>query len=341
MTDPSDELRAFRVSPGDAGDRLDRFLARVAGLSRARVQQLMAQGHVLVAGHPVRPSRLVRVGEAVMVRIPPPVSPTLEPEPIPLDVLYEDEALVVLNKPAGIPVHPGTGRPRGTLVNALLHRYPDLPGIGGVERPGIVHRLDQDTSGVLVVARTEAAHQALSRQFQGRRVRKRYLALAHGRVARDAGRVDLPIGRHETDRKRMGVRTRRGREARTAYRVLRRWPDRTLLEVSLETGRTHQIRVHLSAIGHPVVGDRVYGGRRERRTEGREPRGRRRAPRPRAGLGAPGMSEGAPGRAPRAARQMLHAWQLGFHHPVTGAWLEFTAPIPEDFARLAGPVPDP
>jgi 23S rRNA pseudouridine1911/1915/1917 synthase len=304
------DIRNFIVSESDAGQRLDAFLAGASGLSRARVQRLIADGQVLVAGRPQKPGHRVSAGEHIQLRIPPATPLALTPEAIPLDILHEDDDLLVLNKPAGMVVHPGAGRPTGTLVHALLAHCGSLPGIGGVERPGIVHRLDRDTSGVLVVAKTEAAHQSLSRQFKARIVAKRYLALVHGDVRQDSGRIEAAIGRREHDRKRMGVRARGGREARTAYWVIRRLPDLTVLALGLETGRTHQIRVHLSHIGHPVVGDQVYGGRRERRC-----------------AGTTGL---------RAERQMLHAWRLGFQHPRSGAWLEFTAPVPEDFLRLAG-----
>jgi 23S rRNA pseudouridine1911/1915/1917 synthase len=304
------DVRQFIVAPTDAGRRLDAFLARVSGLSRARVRDLIERAAVLVAGHPQKPRRAVRAGERVTLAIPDPEPLALTPEPIPLDVLYEDEHLLVLNKPAGLVVHPGAGRATGTLVHALLAHCRDLPGIGGVERPGIVHRLDRDTSGAMVVAKSETAHRSLSAQFKSRVVRKRYVALVHGVMRKDAGRIEAAIGRREHDRKRMGVRSRGGREARTAYRVLRRFADMTLVEASLETGRTHQIRVHLAHIGHPVIGDAMYGGRRERRS--------------------------ATSDQARAERQMLHAWRLGFRHPETGAWLEFTAPIPEDFRALAG-----
>jgi 23S rRNA pseudouridine1911/1915/1917 synthase len=316
------DLREFLVDPADAGQRLDVFVARVSGLSRARVHALISAGAVHVTGHPQKPRYAVKSGERVTVAIPPAEPLALTPEPIPLQILYEDEHLLVLNKPAGLVVHPGAGRATGTLVHALLAHCPNLPGIGGVERPGIVHRLDRDTSGVMVVAKSEAAHQSLSLQFKNRIVRKRYLALVHGEVRQEAGRIEAAIGRREHDRTRMGVKTAGGRMARTAYRVLRRLPGMTLVELGLETGRTHQIRVHLAHIGHPVVGDEVYGGRRERR-------------------GAAGV--------PPAPRQLLHAWWLGFRHPVHGEWLEFAAPIPADFATaasldladLSNPVPDP
>jgi len=303
-----EQLHEYAARAEDAGERLDRFLARASGLSRARIQRLIDDGEVLVDGHPAKPSALVGAGQRVRLRIPPVLPTALRPEAIPLDILFEDEALVVLNKPAGLVVHPGAGCATGTLVHALLFHCPHLPGIGGVERPGIVHRLDRETSGVMVVAKTAAAHQALSRQFKERIVRKRYLALAHGRLEREVGRIEAPIGRRAADRKRMGVRRDGGREARTAYRVLRRYADMTLVELSLETGRTHQIRVHLAHVGHPVVGDRVYGGRQERRAE----------------------------RGGAVERQMLHAWRLAFRHPESGAWLEFTAPPPADFLAAAG-----
>jgi 23S rRNA pseudouridine1911/1915/1917 synthase len=307
------DLREFIVSQTDAGQRLDVFLAGVSGLSRARIQGLIAGEHVLVGGRPQKPRHRVSAGEAIQLCIPPATPLDLVPEAIPLDVLHEDDDLIVLNKPAGMVVHPGAGRTSGTLVHALLAHCKILPGIGGAERPGIVHRLDRDTSGVLVVAKTEAAHQSLSRQFKERVVKKQYLALVHGAVRQDSGRIEAAIGRREHDRKRMGVREHGGRQARTAYQVIRRLPGMTVLGLDLETGRTHQIRVHLSHIGHPVVGDQVYGGRRERRHGGSE--------------------------EPRAQRQMLHAWRLGFHHPRTGNWREFTAPIPDDLRRLAGPLP--
>ena len=306
-------LREFLVTRAEAGQRLDAYLARVSGLSRARIQRLIVAGHVLVEGHPQKSHHRVSASERIHLRIPPATPLSLAPEAIPLDILSEDDDLLVVNKPAGMVVHPGAGRITGTLVHALLAHCKSLPGIGGVERPGIVHRLDRETSGVLVVAKTEVAHQALSRQFKGRLVKKRYLALVHGEVRQDSGRIEAAIGRREHDRKRMGVRQEGGREARTAYRIVRRLSAMTLLELDLETGRTHQIRVHLSHINHPVVGDQMYGGRRERRRA------------------ASGLL--------RADRQMLHAWRLGFHHPRTGAWLEVTAPIPEDFLRLSGPIP--
>jgi len=288
------------------------FVSGLSGLSRARVQRLIDEGHVLVGGRPQKAHHRVNAGERIRLHVPPATPLQLTPECIPLDILHEDDDLIVLNKPAGMVVHPGAGRRTGTLVHALLAHCESLPGIGGVERPGIVHRLDRDTSGVLVVAKTGAAQQSLSGQFKARMVKKQYLALVHGEVRQEQGRIEAAIGRREHDRKRMGVRVRNGRDARTIYQVLRRLPGMTLLALDLETGRTHQIRVHLAHIGHPVIGDQVYGRRRERRLA---------------------SSDGIV-----VERQMLHAWRLGFYHPTTAAWVEFTAPVPNDFLRLAGPI---
>ena len=300
-----DEVRTFRVPADAAGERLDRFLAASSGLTRARIQALIAGGQVRVGGALRKAGALLRGGQQIILTLPPPEPSNLSPEPIPLDVLYEDADLLVINKPAGLVTHPAAARRTGTVVNALLHHCPDLRGIGGVERPGLVHRLDKDTSGCLVVAKTEAAHEGLSRQFRARQVRKTYLALVRGSLREKSGRITVPIGRDRRDRKKMGVRTARGREAATAFRVLRDLPGATLLEVTLETGRTHQIRVHLAHLGHPVVGDALYGGSRERRAR-----------------------EG--GGGPVAPRQLLHAWRIAFTHPRTGAAVAVEAPPPAD-----------
>lgn len=291
----------FEVEAPAAGRRLDVFVAeRLPGVSRARLQGLIAAGHVSVEpagkGPRIRPSYRVRTGERIMVEIPPAEPTPLRPEAIPLDLVYEDGELLVVNKPPGLTVHPGAGRSSGTLVHAVLAHCPDLPGIGGALRPGIVHRLDKDTSGLIVVAKTEAALRALQTQIQSRRARRDYLALVHGAVTQREGTVDAPVGRDPRHRTRMAV-TVSGRRAVTHYRAAERFSDATLLEVRLETGRTHQIRVHCASIGHAVVGDRVYG----RRTN-------------RWGLD----------------RQALHAYRLSFAHPSSGADLRFTAPLPAD-----------
>ena len=291
-----------------AGLRLDRYLSSATGLPRSQIQRLIRSRSVLVEGHHTKASALVHPGQRISITIPPPQSSALTPEPIPLEILYEDTEIIVLNKPAGLVVHPAPGHPGGTLVHGLLHHCPELPGIGGERRPGIIHRLDKDTSGVMVVAKTDAAMRSLAGQFKGRRVKKTYLAMVNGEVKQTEARVATEIGRHERDRKRMAVRTKKGRMAVTTYRVMKRLDGFTLLQVHPETGRTHQIRVHLSAIGHPVVGDKVYGGRKDRKSGVRGAR-----------------------CEVRAERQLLHSWKLGLFHPKTDSWMEFEAPPPADF----------
>ncbi|HXE32059.1 MAG TPA: RluA family pseudouridine synthase [Terriglobales bacterium] len=309
--------------------RLDRFLAaQLPEWSRTRLQALIEVGAVRVNGAPAsRASLALSQGARVEVDFPPPPPSELVPEPIPLNVLYEDEDLVAINKPAGLVVHPGAGRRTGTLVNALLHHFGTLSAHGGADRPGIVHRLDRGTSGVLVVARNDFAHQRLARQFHDRTVRKTYNALVHGLLP-SKGNIDLPIGRDPRRRARMSTRRRvNSREAHTSYRVVRRFPEAAAspqppqrliyswLEVALHTGRTHQIRVHLAALGHPIVGDKMYG-----------------AP---ALLAGPGTLAGT-----GAPRVMLHAARLELTHPRTGAALAFTAPLPAEitgFLQQLGP----
>ncbi|MGQ9666781.1 MAG: RluA family pseudouridine synthase [Anaerolineae bacterium] len=311
---PTEEERTFTVPAEAAGMRLDKFLAvRLRDVSRARIQQWIEEGHVTVNGRPARPSTRLDAGQAVRVLILPPAESRILPEPIPLDILYEDEALLVINKPAGMVVHPAAGHTSGTLVNALLARFPEWAALDWWEseedeeeageefpRPGIVHRLDKDTSGLLVVAKTAEARRALQAQFQARQVGKTYLALVHGMPSAPAGLIDAPLGRDPRQRKRMAV-VSDGRPAVTAYRVLEPLGEYALLEVMPKTGRTHQIRVHLAFIGHPVVGDEVYGRRRGR-------------------LSCP--------------RQFLHAAQLAFRHPITGQLLEFSAPLPPDLLAV-------
>lgn len=295
-----EETITLYTSPDDAGDRLDRFVSRtVIDLSRSYVQQLIAEGRVTVDGRMARSSLTLRGGERVLVTVPPPQPTTLEPEAIPLQIVYEDADIVIVDKPAGMVVHPAPGHVGGTLANALLARYPDMQVNGGI-RPGIVHRLDQDTSGLLVVARNDRAMQALTAQQRARTMLKLYLTVVEGRFKEPEGTIDAPIGRHPADRLRMTV-TPGGRPARTHYRVLEQLGNYSLLEVRLETGRTHQIRVHMLHRNRPVLGDQTYGGRKAR---------------PSFGL----------------TRQFLHAHRLGFHHPSDGAWREFVSPLPPDLA---------
>ena len=294
------------------GQRLDRTLAeRLTGESRASLQRLMRAGRVSIAGRPVRPSDRVRGGERVEIDRPASEPSAIVPQDLPLAILHEDADLLVLDKPAGLSVHPGAGRRSGTLVNALLHHCHDLSGIGGVERPGIVHRLDKDTSGVLVVAKNDLAHRSLAAQFKARTVEKVYEALVWGRPRTDRGVIDAAIARHPTARTRMAVRPE-GRPSRTAYRVVFSRGPVSFLEVRPETGRTHQIRVHLSSAGHPIVGDRLYGGQRA---------GSVTVPRLReALLSYTGLA--------------LHARRLAFAHPRSGERLEFEAARPKDLQAL-------
>jgi 23S rRNA pseudouridine1911/1915/1917 synthase len=293
----------FRVAPASAGVRLDRLLGTMPGVgSRSQAKQLVDAGRVHVDGAVRKAGHVVRSGETVEVTLPPPEPTTLEPEPLPLVLLYEDDDLIALDKPPGIVVHPAPGARRGTVVNALVHRFGTLTGLAP-ERPGIVHRLDRDTSGVLLVARTHQALEGLARQFRERTLHKRYLAIVYGRLEPRAGLIDRPVGRHPQERKRMSVHSRRGRTARTRWEVVERLPGATLVRLFPETGRTHQLRVHLAALGHAVVGDRLYAPRRSS-----------------ASFGAP--------------RQALHAEQIGFAHPRTGAAMVIRSPLPPDLENL-------
>lgn len=284
-----------------AGLRIDQFVVtHLPSLSRARAQALLKSGHITLNGVAAKASARLRVGDFVRVIEPPAIPAGIEAQDIPLDVIFEDDDFIVINKPAGLVVHPAAGNRDGTLVNALLHHCKELSGVGGVERPGIVHRLDKDTTGCLVAAKNDAAHRALVRQFAGRSVNKIYLALVSGRFAKLSGEVNAPIGRHPVNRKKMAV-IERGRPSRTGWRVLRDLPSGALVECTLHTGRTHQIRVHLKHLGHPLLGDEVYGKR---------------------------------GDFPR---QMLHAWKLAFAHPRTGKPVDFQSPIPPDFVQAGVP----
>jgi 23S rRNA pseudouridine1911/1915/1917 synthase len=309
---------------GAADQRLDRWLASVLPeLSRSRIKALIEAGEASRDGTVTRdPSEPVRPGATYRLGLPPPAPATPAAQAIPLTVLYEDAALIVIDKPAGLVVHPAPGNPEGTLVNALLaHCGASLAGIGGEARPGIVHRLDKDTSGVMVVAKTEQAHHVLSAAFARRDLERAYLALVWGVPATSEGRIEAPIGRHPVDRKRMAV-VPKGKPAATRWRLLRTFGTAAaLLECRLETGRTHQIRVHLAHIGHPLVGDPAYLRRLPAASRGLEP-----------GLRA---------RLTGFPRQALHAATLGFAHPVTGAALRFDSPLPPDLAALLERLADP
>lgn len=296
-------MREYRITVEESHPRVDVFLAGRAelGLSRSRIRALIDEGYVTLNGSVPKPGQAVNPGDVIVVQVPDPEPVQLVPEPIPLDIVYEDEDVVVVNKPRGLVVHPAAGHWTGTLVHALLEKVDDLEGIGGKLRPGIVHRLDKDTTGLLVVAKSERAMASLQEQIREHLVQRVYWALVHGNNMPDTGRIEAPIGRHPRDRKRMAVNARTGRDAVTYFRVLERYRGYALLECRLETGRTHQIRVHLSFIGHPVVGDPLYGPRKP-------------------ALGMP--------------PQALHARQLCFRHPATGEWMEFTVDPPADMMAV-------
>lgn len=288
---------SFAVNDEDAGKRLDVFLAEeVEELTRSYIQKLIAERMVTVNSQPERANCRLKPGDLIILRVPELEALEVAAEPVPLDIYYEDADVVVVNKPRGMVVHPAEGNYSGTLVNALLYHCRDLSGINGVMRPGIVHRIDKDTSGLIVAAKNDAAHASLAQQFKDRQVNRRYLALVHGRVKEKAGEVDAPIGRDPRDRQKMAVVQKNSKQAVTTYRVLGRYLGYTYLDLKLKTGRTHQIRVHMSFIGHPVVGDPKYG----------------------------------PARAHfNLDGQFLHAELLGFNHPRSGQYLEFKAPLPE------------
>jgi len=296
--------------------RLDVFLSKNISLSRSQVEKLIKNGNVKLNNQAARPGYRIKADDRILVKVPQAQEIKAVPEAIPLNIVYEDKDIIVINKPRGIVVHPAAGNIKGTLVNALLYHCRDLSGIGGYIRPGVVHRLDKDTSGLLVFAKNDEAHVNLSRQIKDRSVKKIYLALVYGEVKNDSGMIDVPIGRHPVHRKRMAAITSanlKSREALTYYKVVERYPAKggsasggkgyTLLELDLKTGRTHQIRVHLSYIKHPIVGDRTYSKKKDE-------------------FGTSG--------------QLLHARLLGLNHPITGKYLEFNAEMPEDMKKVLG-----
>ncbi|MGE0160144.1 MAG: RluA family pseudouridine synthase [Gemmatimonadales bacterium] len=314
MNTTTERAYALVVADGEEG-RLDRYVSDRLDLSRSRVQTLLAEGRVKVDGRAARKSEPVLPGMRIDVVVPPPAAVDIPAQEIPLDIVYEDEHLVVVNKAAGMVVHPAPGHRTGTLVNALLWHVRDLSGVGGRLRPGIVHRLDRDTSGLLVVAKTDAAHLGLADALRKRRMKRIYLAAAWGHLSESPVTIDAPIARDRKDRKRMAV-SDAGRSALTRVRVRERWERADLLDVSLKTGRTHQIRVHLAHVGHPVVGDPIYGVGWER------------------GMGGP-TRPWALELARRTPRLFLHAAELAFEHPVGGRAMRFEAPLPADLSAAA------
>ncbi len=305
------------VPPGKAGERLDRYLSdALPGFSRSRIQKLIEEGNVRLGAGDVRASARLKGGEAVTVSIPPPRPLDLAPEDRPLRILFQDEHMIVVEKPAGMVVHPAHGHPGGTLVNVLLSHADRLSGIGGVARPGIVHRLDKDTSGILVVAKTDEAHTALSAQFSSHKtVQRRYHGIVRGRPPLARGTIATQVGRHPVHRKKMAVLERGGRKAVTHYRIVESFGSFSLLEVRLETGRTHQVRVHCASLSCPIVGDDVYG--RSRKVP---------------------LGKGAAGKTVVVDRFLLHAFHLGFEHPATGERMEFTIADPPEFAAFRAAV---
>lgn len=296
-------IQELTVEESEKGQRIDLYLTNRTGLTRSKVQRLIREGYILVNGERVKQNYKVKETNKIMINIPSEEIEGLIPEPLPIEILYKDDYLVVLNKPPGMVVYPAAGQRRGTLMNALAYHLDKLATIGGPLRPGVVHRLDKDTSGVMVIATDDRAYYDLVEQFRKRSITRRYEALVYGSLKDDEGEIVKPIGRSERDRKKMSTITKKGKEAVTRWRVLKRFKNATLIEVRLGTGRTHQIRVHFSSIGHPVLGDRTYGRKTELVID------KKRVTFP---------------------RQMLHAETLGFKHPVTGKYMEFVSAIPQD-----------
>lgn len=294
----------LKAEAQDAAARIDRFAAEKSGITRSQIHKLIEDRLVLVNGKEVKPNYRMKAGDEVEITLPEKPPDELVPEDIPVDILYSDEHIAVVNKPPGLVVYPAAGHPTGTLMNALRHRLGELRAPGGPLRPGVVHRLDKDTSGIMVVALSDEAYYALVEEFGQREVKRSYIALLWGRIKGESGKISQKIGRSMTDRKKMSVRTRKGREAETRWDVLERFRDATLIRARLLTGRTHQIRVHFASAGYPVLGDTTYG---------------RKTSLPLAGK-----------RKLNFPRQMLHAKVLEFRHPVTGRKMRFTSPLPDD-----------
>ncbi len=294
----SDSVSYF-FQKGRNPERLDLFLSRESGLTRAKIKNLLSDNKIFINGGTAEKAGiLLKGGEKLEIALPEPESSELKPEAIPLDILYEDKDLLVINKPAGLVVHPAAGHWEGTLVNALIYHFNQLSSIYPL-RPGIVHRLDKDTSGLLLIAKSDKAHLQLSKQLKSREIKKDYAVIVHGRISQNEGIIDQPIGRHPKDRKKMAVVSSNGRDAVTRFKVLERFKNNTYLECRIETGRTHQIRVHLSNMGYPIIGDSLYGSKKD----------------------------------DLAARQMLHAWKIQLAHPITFQPVKFEAQLPDDFQK--------
>jgi len=314
---PGNAIHKIVALSNDAGSRIDTFASlKIADLTRSRIKHLIEDGFVTVNGKVVKASYLISNGDEVVIEVPAPVEPSARPEDIPLDVIFEDSDIIVVNKSAGMVVHPAAGHPGGTLVNALLAHCDDLSGIGGELKAGIVHRLDIGTSGVIIAAKNDIAHHSLAAQFKARTVKKIYGALVYGSMRSESGVIDQAIGRSTGHRKRFSAQTRKGREALTEWRVLERFASQlSWLEITLRTGRTHQIRVHFTEIGHPLVGDPLYGGQRKLKRV---------------------ADESIREVIENFNRPALHACRLGIDHPRTKDRMEFEAEIPEDLAVLLG-----
>jgi len=303
------------IEKSDDGKRLDTVVsAHLPECSRSFAAARIREGDFIIDGNLKKPGYRVKTGETITGQIPPPETIDYDPEPIDLDILYEDKDIIVVNKQPGLVVHPAPGHYTGTLVNGLLYHCPDIEGIGGKIRPGIVHRLDKDTSGVIVVAKNDAAHNHLSDQFKSRETKKEYLALVYGLVKENSGEINLPVGRHPTDRKKMSTNSRHGKSAITFWSVKERFEGATLLSLNIKTGRTHQIRVHCATMHHPVVGDTIYAGRK-------------------AGKGLSGPKQ-VVDLLKSAKRQMLHAFRIQFVHPKNGETMTLEAALPEDMVKL-------
>ena len=299
----NDEIKLLKVSEGEEG-RLDKYLSdKLEDMTRSYLKKLISDDKaVLVNGNPAKPNYKLKPGDIIELAVPEPIELEIKAENIPLDIVYEDNDMLVVNKPQGMVVHPAAGNYTGTLVNTLLYHCGDsLSGINGEKRPGIVHRIDKDTSGLLLVAKNDNAHQKLSSQIKEHSLTRAYKALVHGNIKQDSGRIDAPIGRHPSDRKKMTITDKNSREAVTNFRVLERYGRYTFVECILETGRTHQIRVHMSKNGHPIVGDKTYGVKKEEFN---------------------------------LAGQLLHAYKVGFIHPVSGEYMEFVSELPDYYMNV-------